>query len=354
MRSSDVSGGPLKSVMKWMGIVVAVLSFIFGVQQFISQTAESTERERHLAELMTIGEAQMTAKDFPRALVSYEAAEALTEKGNLLAKLTRRLGKERQQVRAAQEDLAMRWLENISVPSGSGFASVVDPLLPILHRGVPTAVDVRVGDLYAHIGWGYFLKFRDGDRALDPEPWYRKALAADAQNPYAHVYLGHWQLWNRQPLENAMSEFKAALATNRERAFVRSVQRSALVNLRSTEALIELAKMADDMRKNAEPGDVITLREVRSTYTNAMRDDELLQGLTKALPLQDHMATLKLLQMGAPNDPSLRAMTALLQEASGAPSDALASWRTVRALYPDKTDNLLAKRADAAIKQLLK
>jgi tetratricopeptide (TPR) repeat protein len=348
------TSSPFRSAMKWMGIIGAILSFAAGVQQFISQTAETEERERQLVELMTVGEAQMTAKDFPRAWASYESAAELAEQGNFLAKLTRRIGKQRQQVRSAQEDLAMRWLENATVPSGNGFASVVDPLLPILHRGVPTATSVRLGDLYAHIGWGYFLKFRDGDRMLDPEPWYLKALAADPQNPYAHVYLGHWQLWNRKPLEPALREFEAALASKREDAFVRNLQRSALVNVRSNEAQVEIVRMVDDMRKKGEPGDAIALREVRSVYANALRDGELMQGLLKALPAQEHLATAKLAQMGAPNDTWVRAMEAMLQEAAGARSDALATWRAVRATFPGRTDHVLARRADVAIKALAK
>ena len=216
-KSADGEATPLKSIMKWVGIVVAVLSLIAGVRQFISLTAESTERDRRFTELLKIGAAQQTAKDYAQAWSSLEAALTQAEQGNFLAKLTGRLGEQRQQVRTAQEDLAMRWLENVSVPEGKTFANVVDPLLPVLHRGAVAATGARVSDLYAHIGWGYFLKRRDGQSALDPEPWYSMALQADADNPYAHAYAAHWQVWNNKSLDGAMREFDAALAGNRER-----------------------------------------------------------------------------------------------------------------------------------------
>ncbi len=189
----DETSSPLKSFMKWVGIVAAVLSLIAGVRQFLTMTAESAERERRIAELLATGAAQQSARDYPQAWTTLETALTQAEQGNLLAKVTRRLGERRQQVRAAQESLAMAWLQNISVPQGQTFASVVDKVSPVLHRGALEASGSRVGDMYAHVGWGYFLKRRDGQSALDPAPWYVKALEADPANPYAHAFSGHWK-----------------------------------------------------------------------------------------------------------------------------------------------------------------
>jgi hypothetical protein len=343
---------PLKIFMKWVGIVAAVLSLIAGVRQFISLTAESAERDRRFAELLSIGTAQQTAKDYPQAWASLDAASTQAEHGNFLAKLTGRLGEQRQQVRTAQEDLAMRWLENISVPDGKTFSSVVDPLLPVLHRGAVVGTGARIGDLYAHIGWGYFLKRRDGQTALDPAPWYAMGLQADPGNPYAHAYSAHWQVWTNKPLDGAMREFEAALASDRERAYVRSMQVSALMNRRSDEAHVLLLKVVDAMRKQNEPVDGRAVRELRSVYFSALRDEASVQRLVVALPIPDHLATIKVIQAASPDDTSLIAMTAVLQEAGGQKTDAVNTWRALRAMLPAKSDTLLARRADAALKRL--
>ena len=186
----DDTSSPLKSIMKWVGIVAAVLSLIAGVRQFLTLSAESAERERRIGELLATGAAQQQARDYPQAWTTLETALAQAEQGNLLAKLTRRLGERRQQVRAAQENLAMQWLQNISVPQGQTFASVVDKVLPVLHRGALEASGTRVGDLYAHVGWGYFLKRRDGQSALDPAPWYAKALESRSRQSLCPRLLG--------------------------------------------------------------------------------------------------------------------------------------------------------------------
>ncbi|MGH7383932.1 MAG: hypothetical protein ACREKG_02050 [Candidatus Rokuibacteriota bacterium] len=351
----DANSSPLKSVMKWVGIVAAVLSLIAGVRQFLALTAESAERERRIGELLATGAAQQAAKDYPQAWTSFEMALTQAEPGNLLAKLTGRLGERRRQVRMAQEDLAMRWLQGIAVPQGQTFSSIVDKVLPVLHRGAIEASGARVGDMYAHVGWGYFLKRRDGPSSLDPAPWYAKAIEADPANPYAHAFSGHWKMWNDESFEAATGEFAAAIASKRERSFVRGLQVSALLNRNRVDARLELVKVANDMRKNDEPIGGRMLRELRVIYQFALNDEPFTQRLIAALPVAEHLATIDMVKAGssaaAGSDDSLSVARALLEEAGGQPASAVKTWRAVRA-NQSESDSPLAKRADAAIKRL--
>jgi hypothetical protein len=351
----DDTSSPLKSIMKWVGIVAAVLSLIAGVRQFLTLSADSAERERRIGELLATGAAQQQARDYPQAWTTLETALAQAEQGNLLAKLTRRLGERRRQVRAAQENLAMQWLQNVSVPQGQTFTSIVDKVLPVLHRGALEASGARVGDLYAHVGWGYFLKRRDGPSALDPAPWYAKALEADPANPYAHAFSGHWKMWSNEPLDAAMGEFARAVASDRERPYVRGVQVSALLNRGSVDARLELVKVANEMRKNGEPIDGRLLRELRGIYQAALHDKPLSDRLIAAVPAPEHLATIQMIKAGsssaAGSDESLDVARALLEEAGGLPEDALKTWRAVRANQPEAASPI-ARRADAAIKRL--
>ncbi len=249
----------------------------------------------------------------------------------------------------------MAWLQNISVPQGQTFASIVDKVLPVLHRGALEASGARVGDMYAHVGWGYFLKRRDGQSALDPAPWYVKALEADPANPYAHAFSGHWKMWSNEPVDAAMGEFAKAVASNRERPYVRGVQVSALLNRGSPEARLELVKVANEMRKNNEPTDARLLREMRGIYQAALNDKPLADRLMAAVPAAEHLATVEMVKAGsssaAGSDESLDVAKALLEEAGGDPERALKTWRAVRANQPDAASPL-ARRADAAIKRL--
>lgn len=351
----DDTSSPLKSIMKWVGIVAAVLSLIAGVRQFLTLSADSAERERRIGELLATGAAQRQARDYPQAWTTLEAALAQAEQGNLLAKLTRRLGERRRQVRAAQENLAMQWLENVSVPQGQTFASVVDEVLPVLHRGALEASGARGGDLYAHIGWGYFLKRRDGPSGLDPAPWYAKALESDPANPYAHAFSGHWRMWSNEPVDAAMKEFAKAVAANRERPFVRGMQVSALMNRSGVDARVELVKVANDMRKSGEPIDGRLRRELRTVYHAALGDRALSDRLIGAMPPAEQLVVVETVKAGsspaAGSDDSLDVARALLEEAAGQPASALETWRAVRANQTE-ANSPLARRADASIARL--
>ena len=91
----------------------------------------------------------------------------------------------------------MVWLENMQAKEGESFADLVAPLDPVINRGIAGSSGPRKADLLAHAGWATFLKWRAGQRGLDPDPQYGQALATDANNPYANAYRAHWLLWTR-------------------------------------------------------------------------------------------------------------------------------------------------------------
>jgi hypothetical protein len=187
-------------------------------------------------------------------------------------------------------------------------------------------------------------------------PWYAKALEADPANPYAHAFSGHWKMWNNESFEAAMGEFAAAIASKRERSFVRGLQVSALLNRNRVDARLELVKVANDMRKNDEPIGGRMLRELRVIYHVALNDEPFTQRpIAAALPVDEHLATIDMVKAGsssaAGSDDSLSVARALLEEAGGQPASAVKTWRAVRA-NQSESDSPLARRADAAIKRL--
>jgi hypothetical protein len=157
---------------------------------------------------------QRNAGDYRAAWATYERAMEAEPTGQL-AKLTGQLGEQRRQLREAQEDLAMVWLENMQAKEGESFADLVAPLDPVINRGIAGSSGPRKADLLAHAGWATFLKWRAGQRGLDPDPQYGQALATDAGNPYANAYRAHWLLWtrNEKALPEARTYFAAALAS---------------------------------------------------------------------------------------------------------------------------------------------
>ncbi|HEX6631590.1 MAG TPA: hypothetical protein VF048_10875, partial [Gemmatimonadaceae bacterium] len=198
-------------VLKWVGGATAVLSLVFALQRAWQMVADARERQRVVAEALA------TAHTY-EASGNYEAGWAA------LAQAAER-DPEDDALREARETLAMRWLDDIRVTDGQRtFSEIVGMVQPVLARGAALAEGQRRADLLAHVGWGEFLRWREGERGLQPDGLYRQALATDSQNVYGHAMLGHWIAWTGGELPAVRRELDAALGGGRERPYVRRMQ----------------------------------------------------------------------------------------------------------------------------------
>ncbi len=346
----------LDSPLKWIGAITAVLSLVLGLNQVTKVFSEVRDRQRQVAELSAVASEQQRAGDYPAAWRSLEQALNAADQGGYLAKLTGQLGAERQALREAQESLAMTWLENIRVPEGKKLSDVVDPLVPVVTRGVLTANGVRKGDLLGHLGWAYFLKSRDGGGDVNPEQYYQQSLTADPGNPYAHAHWGHWILWKRGNVADATAHFSAALAANRQRPYVRRIQLAALRDSTSTSTDAAFLRTVHDMVEHNETVDARTRHDVYSAYYSAFTAADGFERLIAALPAVSHIALIRALLFDTDFDESsipLRdACIATLQELGGFRNEALATWRTVRKALPAHAAGRVVDRANAAIARL--
>ena len=188
--------------------------------------------------------------------------------------------------------IAQAWVRDMRIPDKDKFGDWVEPLLPALSRGAESEDARDAADALAHIGFADFLRNRDGGVRLDPEPSYRKALELDPGNPYANAMLGHWLLASGRPPAHAQPHFEAALASGREREFVRSFQIAALQRNRDTPGALALLRICNDMRQKGEALDPETRRRIVSgTYYGA--SGEARDALEAALPAKEHLATLR-------------------------------------------------------------
>jgi len=198
-------------------------------------------------------------------------------------------------VRQLQEDVAMDWIRNVRVESGtSTFTDAIKPGLAVIDASLASATGARKADLQAHSGWAAFLMWRDGNRQLDPAEWYRDALKTDPANPYANAMLAHWMLFRGDDVDGAARLFEAALRSGRAKEAVRRLQWSALGNTSAPESKRELVRLADAMRRDAERLDARQAQTLWAPYYFALspsRDVER-QVLVGALPPVDHIKTL--------------------------------------------------------------
>ncbi len=325
-------GGTGAKVLKWVGGATAVLSLAFGVRQAIGYASGWRGRQRRVAELLAVDSLQRASGDYRGAWTSLAQAAALGNRGDA--------------VRTAREDLAMVWLEDARSSVGMSLGEIGDTLTTTISRGALAATGARRGDLLAHLGWAYFLRWRDGQRQLDPAAQYRQALAADPGNPYAHAMLGHWALWWRDAAgggpgayAEANRHFAAALARARDpsRSFVRTLQLAALQNSDGPEADLEMLTVAADMLAS---GDSITPDDRDKLWQ--VYYDAFIRSSTRFTMAQMYAAVkpadlLRTYRWLFDNTGYVEAKATLytyslarLQEAAGDTADALATYRAAR------------------------
>ncbi len=347
-RSASERSVSFATVVKWVGGITAIMSLIAGLYQFGRFVHDSRERRQHVAELLQVAENQRERHQFQEAWQSLEAAD--------------RLGSEPARVRRAREELAMFWTENVRARQGETFTQAVAKLEPVLDRGLADATGQRKADLLAHLGWAMFLRYREGSNDAPPDDMYRKALAADPTNVYAHAMLGHWILWDGHDVPAARKHFAAAVDAGRVTAYVRSLEFAALENTGTGEGRREMLTVANDMRKRQESMADPMRDKLWSVYRSVLLDvlnsgrGRLADELDSAVPPEEHLATFRWL-FDADQRPDIDtridrlAWIGSLQEAVGHRDEAVASFTQLAKLLDGNTGSR-AGFAQAALKRL--
>lgn len=146
----------------------------------------------------------------------------------------------------------MRWLREMRSAAGKQTTSEqVMQIQPLLLQGLGRTGGERAADLRSHIGWGEYLRSREGVGGLDPLAHWKRALADDASNVYAHAMWARQMLDKPGRLDEARKHFAAAVASGRNRGFVRALQFGA--SLSGPNELASYAvTVADEMRRGKE------------------------------------------------------------------------------------------------------
>lgn len=323
-------------VMMWalLALFVATATLLFtsaffqwprGLSELIAPaaSAQNPRAPRNtpvtLAPLLATARAMLGAHDYPAA---WKAAED-----------ARQQQPDSAEVKSLRADVAMIWLRNARVSDGQGFSGLVTQLTPALFEALPEAAGARAADINAHIGWGNFLKYRDGVRGLPIEEQYRAATELDPPNPFARAMWGHWLATQRRPLAEVEAQFHAALTgSDRERAYVREMQLAALRWLDTPESAAALLRVSDEMRRRGEALSPDTRAALfTAIYFAHGRQAEAV--LLSALPVPGprHLETFHWLSedRNVKQDGTAAYFLARLTEASGDTPGALALYRAI-------------------------
>jgi len=300
-------------------LAIVALTLRHDTEKKAGSDVKPAENAEKIKDLLSIGKSRQNRGEYAEAWESLGQAAGLNENDP--------------EIRTAQEDLVMEWLDNIRIPEGQTFSSIVTKITPILDRGLRTVEPRRKADLQAHIGWAAFLRFKRGESTLQPEEDYRKALRLDPENPYANAMLGHWILWMTKDFATARQYFDAAIAAGRAEDCVRKLQFAALRNASTADADLEMIQVANAMRKKDQPVEPEDKKRIWSVYYSFLRDNDeyKIEKLLRILPSDEHLATFQWLFENVSSFDEARKMyyVGLLYEASGRRAEALQTFQSL-------------------------
>ena len=239
-------------------------------------------------------EAQARVQAEARLLAQATAARELCFSGGhavalgQLSELSRRATPALARLDEMLEECAMFWLRDMRATAGkSSFAEQVAQVQPVLLAGLAVATGARAADLRAHLGWGEYLRSREGAQGLDPVSHWKRALADEADNVYAQAMWARWLLDRRGGLAEARERFTKALSRGTHTLFVRGMQFGGTVTGNEDEQAYALTVL-DSMRRNRE-----ILLEVhrdrlwRYIFSQRFLDDAYRERVAAALPPGD-------------------------------------------------------------------
>lgn len=260
-------------------------------------------------------------------------------------------------VQRALEDCGMVWLRGMRATEGKiTFGAQVDRIAPVLTRGLAVAPPARRAALRAHIGWGDFLRGRDGVAAPDPTPQYRSALADDPANAFAHAMWAHRLMTTGAGDPPAAREhFAQALRAGTERAWVRQLQWGAAFWRGANKGYS--IEVADDMRHAGEALSDVQRRRLwdEAIHIGMLYEEDRAIWLA-ALPAADWLATFEwAFARPAAGDDKLalwRFAHAVLRLDGGARDAALAELAALkRELVAANRDSRLRSAIDQVLRQ---
>ena len=331
-----------------LALLVLVALLIAGsVWQGLSWYFDRREQTRQVTALLKQGQFQADSGNYASAWDLLERAGAIDPVSS--------------EVIDAQERLAMEWLDNARGSQLTGsLKGIADKVSPVLSRGALAGKGERAADLLAHMGWGDFLRLRQGVGGLDPTRHYRRAVEIDPGNVFAHTMWGFEVLRKGGSIADANRHFAIALESKRKREYVRHMQISALLWVSKPELESEAIRVANEMRTGGEsmpagtPEGSDTWRLWNIYYSRLIFGHHKPQFLA-ALSPPDHLATFRWLysenQLPKEKGNPYLFILAQLQELNGHRADALASYRKLRSQLGNERSSL-ADASDAAIKRL--
>lgn len=241
----------------WIAGITTVIGFIGTLSGAFGNLSERLHRHKDSDREIAVAQTQLKEAEFPQAFATYSAV-LKADPGYKPAV-------------DGQLAAAERWVEHFEVDSTEDKAAVaratadLNQLSELFYAASADLKSTALADVQAHIGWVHWLQHHllGQDTKAAAERDLRAALAIEPGNVYANAMLGNITAQTYGSLSDAVHEFDTAVASGKERAYVRRLQLAGLIRFEVPGARAALMRTLNAMRKGGEPLDADTRLNAR-------------------------------------------------------------------------------------------
>ncbi|KPA15244.1 hypothetical protein MHK_004553, partial [Candidatus Magnetomorum sp. HK-1] len=196
--------------------------------------------------------------------------------------------------RKEQIALAQVWLRNIWVVKGEiTFSKLVNKMLQTLYIGAAISEGIESANISAHIGWAYYLKYREANANKEQvESHFKRAIQTDCNNGYAHAMFGFWKGYNGKQIEDVKKHFKIALLNKETKNYTRTLQLSTFLSKKTDGYEKELFKIVNEMCEHQEKILPRYQYEILNIYERNVYDNERIMEIINYLTPKAHFSCL--------------------------------------------------------------
>jgi hypothetical protein len=345
--------GPWGRIRRWaksiaaiiaaVGVISAGVGYITSGVEFFSSISDYFRDQSEVRSLITAADERLARADFEAAWLTNAKARQLAPRNTTAAE---------QQAR-----VAMTWLRSmyVAIPvSAQRVNETVDPLKSALIERLGDTRGREKANLYAHIGWANFLRYRAGRPQADIVEEFDAAIREDADNPYAHAMRGFWILSSGGPIDRARGDLDAALRSGVDPAHTDLLVTKGLLSNTSDAFMLGAIEYADRIRKAGRNIDDSTKKQLLWYYSISLRDRDLLAGINTTVPVAEQSSFLDWLRQANVEASDKRVATyfmAFFAERGGKTEDALRLYRELITTSRGAGENL-TELSQAGVRRL--
>jgi tetratricopeptide (TPR) repeat protein len=324
----------VKKILAWVASAAAVLGLVATIYSLYSPLRDEFTSSAETKAAIRQAQAQYEQADYSAAFEAY--SEILKKhprnkpagEGRLQAAMAR---VRTYSITGAEDDK--------SVPARAGVE--LTALIRVLEPAAAEGKGPRASELAAHLGWAHFLRFRiaHSDVFESAEPYLRKACALDSGNVYANEMLGNWLLQtHRGSVQEAAAHLRTGIdhSDAKNKPWARQFQLAALSDTDDPGAHRELARVANEMRKNGEALDNNLKHRVLGIFAPSVTSVAELDEALSAAPLAEMWPTYEWLADGGDTaDTEWKELKgqynlARMEELAGRPQDAFSRYERIQ------------------------